>query len=123
MTEEPHQDVRGPQTPYTDATDEEEMRAAQIANRFDIRRIIGGLFVLYGVILAVVGLFGSEEVKNKAAGINVNLWTGLAMLVVGGPLTAPLTEFTAWSMARPVMAEPDSTRGEGSGLIGDSPAT
>ena len=36
------------------------------------------------MILAVVGIVGSDEVKNKAAGVNVNLWTGLAMLVVGG---------------------------------------
>ena len=60
----------------TGATDEEEIRAARIANRFDIRRIIGGVFILYGVTLTVVGIFGSEEVKNKAAGVNVNLWTG-----------------------------------------------
>ena len=112
MTEEPHQDVRGPQTPSTGATDEEEMRAAQIANRFDIRRIIGGLFVLYGVILAVVGLFGSDEVKNKAAGGNVNLWTGLAMLVVGGLMIF-------WALARPVMPEPESTPGG----VRRSPAT
>ena len=116
MTEEPHQDVRGPQTPSTGATDEEEMRAAQIANRFDIRRIIGGLFVLYGVILAVVGLFGSDEVKNKAAGVNVNLWTGLAMLVVGGLMIF-------WALARPVAPAPKSTGGKGSGRVGDSPAT
>ncbi len=75
MTEQ-QQPFRGPQTPSTGATDEEEIRAARIANRFDIRRIIGGLFLLYGVILAIVGIVGSDEVKNKAAGINVNLWTG-----------------------------------------------
>ena len=77
MTEQ-QQPFRGPQTPSTGATDEEEIQAARIANRFDIRRIIGGLFLLYGVILAIVGIVGSDEVKNKAAGINVNLWTGLA---------------------------------------------
>jgi hypothetical protein len=87
-----------PQTPSTGAT-EEEIRTAMIANRFDIRRIIGGLFVLYGVILTVVGIVGSDEVKNKAAGVNVNLWTGLAMLVVGGLMIF-------WALARPVMPEP-----------------
>ena len=70
-------------------------RAARIANRFDIRRIIGGLFVVYGVTLTIVGIVGSDEVKNKAAGINVNLWTGLAMLVVGGLMIF-------WALARPV---------------------
>src|SRR4051812_26159306 len=100
MTEQ-QQPFRGPQTPSTGATDEEEIRAARIANRFDIRRIIGGLFLLYGVILAVVGIVGSDEVKNKAAGVNINLWTGLAMLVVGAMMIA-------WALMRPV--EPDAPR-------------
>ena len=47
---EQEQPFRGPTTPSTGATEEEEIQAARIANRFDIRRIIGGLFVLYGVI-------------------------------------------------------------------------
>lgn len=115
MTEQ-QQPFRGPQTPSTGADDEEEIQAARIANRFDIRRIIGGLFVLYGVILVIVGIVGSDEVKNKAAGINVNLWTGLAMLVVGGLMIF-------WALARPVMPEPESTRGRGSGRIRRSPAT
>ena len=93
--------VHGPQTPSTGATDEEEIRAARIANRFDIRRIIGGVFILYGVTLTVVGIFGSDEVKNKAAGVNVNLWTGLAMLVVGGLMIF-------WALARPVAPKPHS---------------
>jgi hypothetical protein len=117
MTEQ-EQPFRGPQTPSTGATEEEEIRAARIANRFDIRRIIGGLFLLYGVILVVVGIVGSDEVKNKAAGINVNLWTGLAMLVVGALMVF-------WALARPVMREPEpeSTRGEGSGRTRRAPAT
>jgi xanthine/uracil/vitamin C permease (AzgA family) len=79
--------------------DEETARKA--ANRFDIRRIIGGVFLVYGVILSVVGIIGSDEVKNKAAGINVNLWTGLAMLVVGAMMVA-------WALMRPV--EPSAPR-------------
>ena len=47
------------------------------------------------MILTIVGIVGSDEVKNKAAGINVNLWTGLAMLVVGGLMIF-------WALARPV---------------------
>jgi hypothetical protein len=115
MTEQ-EQPFRGPTTPSTGATDEEEIRAARIANRFDIRRIIGGLFVLYGVILIVTGIVGSDEVKNKAAGINVDLWTGLGMLVVG-------ILMIFWALSRPVAPEPDATRGQGSGRIRRSPAT
>jgi len=73
--------------------------ARKAANRFDIRRIIGGLFLVYGVILAVVGIFGSEATKTKASGINVNLWTGLGMLVFGALMVT-------WALTRPV--EPDA---------------
>jgi hypothetical protein len=76
----------------------DEAAAAKLANRFDIRRIIGGLFVLYGVVLIVTGAIGSDEVKNKAAGINVNLWTGLGMLVVG-------ILMIVWALTRPVAPE------------------
>ena len=115
MTEQ-QQPSREPTTPSTGATYEEELRTARIANRFDIRRIIGGVFIVYGVTLTVVGIVGSEEVKNKAAGINVNLWTGLGMLVVG-------VLMIVWALARPVMPEPEDTRGEGSGGIRRAPAT
>jgi xanthine/uracil/vitamin C permease (AzgA family) len=73
--------------------------AAKAANRFDIRRIIGGVFLVYGLILTVVGIVGSDAVKNKAAGINVNLWTGLAMLVVGALMVA-------WALMRPAVPNP-----------------
>jgi hypothetical protein len=73
--------------------------ARKAANRFDIRRIIGALFLLYGVILTVVGVVGSTDVKNKAAGVNVNLWTGIAMLVFGALMVM-------WALTRPVEPEP-----------------
>jgi xanthine/uracil/vitamin C permease (AzgA family) len=73
--------------------------AAKAANRFDIRRIIGGLFIVYALILVVVGVVGSAADKNKAAGINVNLWTGLGMLVVG-------LLMVAWALLRPVVPDP-----------------
>ncbi len=100
----------------TGATDEEELRAARAANRFDIRRLIGGVFVLYGVILTVLGLVGSHQIKNKAAGINVDLWTGIGMLVFGALMVF-------WALSRPTMPEPPETRGEGSGRIRRAPAT
>ena len=55
----------------------DEAAATKAANRFDVRRIIGGLFLIYGVILVIVGITGSYAVKHKAAGVNVNLWTGV----------------------------------------------
>jgi hypothetical protein len=80
-------------------SDLSEAQAARVANRFDIRRIIGGLFVLYGVILTITGAVGSEEIKNKAAGININVWTGLGMLVFG-------LLMIAWALMRPVARVP-----------------
>jgi hypothetical protein len=53
------------------------------ANLFDLRRIIGGLFLVYGLVLFVLGLFESQEEIDRAAGWNVNLWTGVGMLVFG----------------------------------------
>src|ERR1700750_289361 len=89
-------------------SDQDEIRAARIANRFDIRRIIGGVFVVYAVILIVTGIVGRDEVKNNAAGLTVDMCTGLAMLVFGGLMIF-------WALARPVAPEP--------GRAGRSPAT
>ncbi|MDQ1625738.1 MAG: hypothetical protein QOJ49_1236 [Actinomycetota bacterium] len=58
-------------------------KAAKAAQLFDIRRIIGGLFTVYGLILFVAGLIDGPAASKKAAGIDINVWTGLGMLVVG----------------------------------------
>lgn len=96
--------------------DEDEDEAARNSNRFDIRRLIVAVFTLNGLILTALGIFGSEHVKNKAAGINIDLWTGLAMLVFGGLMIF-------WALARPVAHEPPESRGQGSGRIRRAPAT
>ena len=102
--------------PPTGATDEEEVESARAANKFDIRRLIGGLFCLYALILIALGIFGSHTVKNKADGINIDLWSGLGMLVVGALMIF-------WALSRPVAPEPADTRGQGSGRIRRAPAT
>ncbi len=53
------------------------------ARLFDLRSIIGGLFVLYGIMLTVAGLFTSSANLAKASNININLWMGLGMLALG----------------------------------------
>src|SRR3954451_21551787 len=108
-TDEPQQPFRPSESQMapTGSTEEDEIRAAKIANRFDIRRLIGALFVLYGVILIVTGIVGSHEVKTKAAGINIDLWTGIGMLIFG-------ILMIFWALARPVAPEPPETRGQGS---------
>ena len=90
--------------------------AKRAANRFDIRRLVGGLFLLYGIVLTAMGIFGSSHVKNKAAGLNIDLWTGLGLLVFA-------VLMITWALLRPVEPEPPETRGRGSGRIRRAPAT
>jgi hypothetical protein len=70
-------------------------RAEKAANLFDLRRIIGGVMTVWGVLLIILGLVGSEADKNKAAGININLVAGIGMLVVG-------LLFLLWAFSRPL---------------------
>ena len=72
----------------------------------DIRNVIGALLATYGVILAVVGLFGDAD-TDKTGGVNANLWSGVALLVVGGA-------FLAWARLKPILvpeAKPDQDGG------------
>jgi hypothetical protein len=81
-----------------DNQDADVVAAERAANRFDIRRIIGALFTLYGIVLVVVGVIGAHHVKVKAAGININLWAGVGMLVLAALMIW-------WALARPVQLE------------------
>ncbi len=63
---------------------------------FDIRLIIALLTGVYGAILTILGLFvTSEEEIDKSAGVNINLWAGLALLVVA-------LLFGLWARVRPL---------------------
>ena len=72
--------------------------ARRAANLFDLRRIIGGLFAIYGVILVILGLGASDAEIDKAAGWNLNLWVGVAMLIVAAL-------FLVWAFGRPLGEE------------------
>ena len=91
---------------------EQESRAARAANLFDVRRFIGGLFGLYGLILFVLGIGASDADVEQAAGVNINLWTGLAMLIVAAI-------FLAWAFTRPVGREMAESEQSGGGAGGD----
>jgi hypothetical protein len=83
-----------------DATEDRELRAATL---FDIRRIIGGLFLLYGITLFVLGLSASDEDLRRAEGVNVNLVVGITMIVMA-------VLFIGWALWRPLgrqLAEQD----------------
>jgi len=51
----------------------------------DIKIPIGLMFTILGVILTIFGIATASNVElyQKSLGINVNLWTGLLMLVFG----------------------------------------
>jgi prolipoprotein diacylglyceryltransferase len=53
------------------------------AKLFDVRIMIGGLFTVYGLMLIVYSFFTTDQELAKAADININLWLGLGMLVLG----------------------------------------
>lgn len=72
-----------------------EHQSATATRLFDIRTIIGGLFVVYGVIVTLAGLTVSDAELAKAQGVNINLWTGLGMLALG-------IFFLLWLWLRPL---------------------
>ncbi len=83
------------------ATADDEVVQSAAAKLFDIRLLIGGLFTLYGLMLSVAGLFTSAADRQKASGININLWLGLGMLVLG-------LLFLLWRQVNPLrIAPPD----------------
>jgi hypothetical protein len=77
-----------------------EEQVEKATSLLDIRKIIGGLLGVYGLLLLGAGLFGSEADKEKAAGVNINLWVALALLVASAV-------FFAWGFTRPLVDEFD----------------
>jgi hypothetical protein len=73
-------------------------RAMAAANLFDLRRIIGGLFIVYGLLLTILGATDSDAVIRRAAGININLVAGLGMLAFGALMLL-------WAFTRPLGAQ------------------
>ncbi|MEC4020132.1 hypothetical protein QMK28_28550 [Streptomyces sp. H27-D2] len=81
---------------YQHEVEELERKSATAASLFDVRRIIGGLFVLYGVIVTIAGITASDADIKKAQDININLWTGLGMFALG-------MFFLIWLKLRPML--------------------
>ena len=77
---------------------ESERRAAFLVKLFDLRSFIGSLFLIFGVIVTLDGIFATDAEITKAAGLNISLWTGLAMLVLGAV-------FIVWMLNSPPAVE------------------
>lgn len=52
----------------------------------DLRRPIGFLFALLGLIILLYGVFSPNVYAPMEQGVNVKLWCGLTLLVFGGCL-------------------------------------
>ncbi len=71
-----------------------ESNADLLAKLFDLRTFTGALFLIFGVIVTIVGLGASEADIAKAAGLNLSLLLGLIMLAMG-------VFFLGWMLLRP----------------------
>jgi hypothetical protein len=78
------------------------------AGAFDIRIVIATLVGIYGVVLTVLGIVEKQAEIDKAAGININLWGGIGMLV----FTAV---FVLWARLRPIAVPIDSKPADSAG--------
>ncbi len=65
-----------------------------LAKLFDLRTFTGALFLIFGVIVTIVGLGASEADIAKAAGLNLSLLLGVIMLAMG-------VFFLGWMLLRP----------------------
>jgi hypothetical protein len=64
---------------------------------FDLRSIIALLFGIYGIVLTIQGLFFESEAQlQKAGGIDINLWSGIIMIIVAAL-------FALWAWLRPLV--------------------
>ena len=91
---------------------ESEPRAHK-AGAFDIRLIIALLVGVYGVILTVMGIgFTSDQEIAKAAGVNINLWAGIGMLVVSALSVI-------WAKVRPLVVPAEPETGETAPAAGE----
>jgi Na+/proline symporter len=68
---------------------------------FDLRVVIALLFLIFGVVVTVSGLVANSAVSASGdpVGVNVNLWTGIPMLIFA-------VLMGLWAFLRPV--QPDA---------------
>lgn len=82
-----------------------------MASLFDLRWILAVLFGIYGVVVTLLGLLSHAKTYSASGQdvhINVNLWTGIPMLVLAGA-------FALWAQLRPVRIEGSAGGTEHSG--------
>lgn len=88
----------GGTAPRTDGAAGERDALVRSTRRFDLRRLLGGLFLLYGVICTILGIVHGASDMKQTGGIAINLWSGLGMIVVA-------IAFFVWDRLAPVPEE------------------
>ncbi|GAA1626477.1 hypothetical protein GCM10009744_12970 [Kribbella alba] len=73
-----------------------EQQQKKKAGAFDIRVVIALLIAIYGLVLTILGIIANPAEVDKADGININLWGGIAMLVFAAL-------FVLWARLRPIV--------------------
>ena len=101
---------------YIDEAEAAELeRGSAARNLFDLRTIIGGLFTAYGIYLTIYGILDGPAAIRKAAGVRINLWTGLGMLALG-------VSFLLWVKLRPLKVDELVAAGEDEAACGEAMA-
>ncbi len=50
----------------------------------DLRFVIAAMFAIFGVLVTASGVFAEPDQIERAGGINISLWTGIALLLLSG---------------------------------------
>ena|SRR5215831_19209436 len=72
----------------------EEAKNWRLAKLFDLRSFIGALLLIFGVLVIIPGIVADKATIDKSAGINLSLWIGGLMLVMGA-------FFVTWILLKP----------------------
>lgn len=85
-----------PEMPEADERDQlhRQQMALWQARLLDLRTYIAALFLIFGGVVTISGLVASPAEIAKAAGININLWAGISMLILSAI-------FGIWAVAVP----------------------
>ncbi|HET6297966.1 MAG TPA: hypothetical protein VFG33_31590 [Kribbella sp.] len=89
-----------------------EQQEKKKAGAFDIRVVIALLIAIYGLVLTILGIIADPAEVDKADGININLWGGIAMLVFAAL-------FILWARLRPIVVPVEEAAAQAS--AGESP--
>jgi hypothetical protein len=91
----------------------EPQTGSKRAGLFDLRWVIALLFGFYGLVLLVVGVAFTSEADLAKAGTNLNLWSGIGMLVLAAL-------FAGWAQLRPLRVPTQAAAESPSGPADDA---